>query len=343
MDEKDPHQPQHVAGFLDSGQEMLKNQQLATNLIYSFCDETVLQLQNPFKNVSNAFDSAGNENMAIQFIQYLLPCIEVLNKTQAFINNASFVDATSLNTAQDVLDLGVLVSLNTLKAQKENSNSSKTTLKPPPTSTLSSGGVSDDNCCQKSLLDSVIMGMWANPDPNHRNNSRAKELVFKTSSKDIQCYVKSSLQPVYGAYREILNHKTSLTTSPEPQPQLPIDPLTLVSVEEVPTIEDFESVFQKQTQPRQQETQPNLETGTVPSLQEVLEEVSPVLNEFNDNNILSQNVQVESQQPEVELPDISLDDFDAESMVNDFTDFLVDTQQGRRTSVVSKYQKRECG
>ena len=57
---------------------------------------------------------------------------------------------------------------------------------------------------------------------------------------------------------------------------------------------------------------------------------------------LSQNVQVESQQPKVELPNISIDDFDAESMVNDFTDFLVDTQQGRRTSVVSKYQKENA-
>ena len=140
--------PKHVPGFLDVGREMLKNQQLATNLTYSLCKEAMSRFTKQFKNNASIFDQTANGTLATTLIELLLSCLDIINKTDAFINNAqSNIDnvrvsqeksscSTCRSTAHcNVFDLGVLVSLNTLKGQKETANSIKKAtppLHPPP-------------------------------------------------------------------------------------------------------------------------------------------------------------------------------------------------------------------
>ena len=130
--------PKHVPGFLDVGREMLKNQQLATNLTYSLCKEAMSRFTKQFKNNASIFDQTANGTLATTLIELLLSCLDIINKTDAFINNTqSNIDnvrvsqeksscSTCHSTAHcNVFDLGVLVSLNTLKGQKETANSIK--------------------------------------------------------------------------------------------------------------------------------------------------------------------------------------------------------------------------
>ena len=80
-----------------------------------------------------------------------------------------------------MFDLGVLVSLNTLNGQKETENSIKKakeltsdfTAKKQQLQPLQQNS-SEQRVTTRLLLDSVIMGMWFQPDQNHNRNSLPK-------------------------------------------------------------------------------------------------------------------------------------------------------------------------
>ena len=82
-----------------------------------------------------------------------------------------------------MFDLGVLVSLNTLKGQKETANSIKKateltsdfTAKKQQLQPLQQNR-SEQRATPRLLLDSVNLGMWFQPDQNHNRNSLSKNV-----------------------------------------------------------------------------------------------------------------------------------------------------------------------
>ena len=147
-----------------------------------------------FKNNASIFDQTANGTLATTLIELLLSCLDIINKTDAFINNTqSNIDnvrvsqeksscSTCRSTAHcNVFDLSVLVSLNTLKGQKETANSIKKateltsdfTAKKQQEQPLQQNS-SEQRMTPRLLLDSVNMGMWFQPDQNHKRNSLSK-------------------------------------------------------------------------------------------------------------------------------------------------------------------------
>ena len=202
--------PRHIEGFMDTSQEILKNQQVATNLIYSISVEAIAQFRILYQMDSGVFDMAGNGSMAIQLIQILLSCQDTLNKIQAFLDNTKDVVNSTLDSVKktvcstcfspnhlNVYDIGVLVSLHQLKAQKETAKSLEQATKKVSSNSRQTSITTTTTAAMPRthpLLDSVMMGLWMNPDQNHRKNSNAKTLVFTSASKDAHCYLKAAME-----------------------------------------------------------------------------------------------------------------------------------------------------
>ena len=312
--------PKHVPGFLDVGREMLKNQQLATNLTYSLCKEAMSRFTKQFTNNASIFDETANGTLATTLIELLLSCLDIINKTTAFINNTqSNIDNVKVSqeksscstcrsmTHCNVFDLGVLVSLNTLKGQKETANSIKKATELTSDSTAKKQqqqplqqNSSEQHVTPRPLLDSVNMGMWFQPDQNHNRNSLSKNLVFTCATKDAQCYVRKALSHLTEEEKKI--NKKQQKHQQQKQQQ--------------------HHHHHHQQQQQQQQAEPNiLELLTV-------DDTGPYIQASSSS----------SQQPLLTLA-LDDDDNDDNNIFNFGDDFVVDNQVNRRKSVVYNTEK----
>ena len=364
--------PRHIEGFLDTSQEMLKNQQVATNLIYSIGDEAIAQFRDLFQMDPRVFDKAGNGNMAVQLIQLLLSCQDTLNKTQAFLaNTKDIVNNTLVSQSKsvcstclspnhcNVYDLGVLVSLNQLKAQKETAKSlEQATKKVSSNSRQTSTTTTTATPRTHPLLDSVMMGLWMNPDQNHRKNSNAKTLVFTSASKDAHCYLKAAMVPLiakenYNNSNKKRNSKTSTTTNTTSNNNNNNEMAkALLTASDQPIIGDeHQQDYGEEGKVDQKAAAAAAAAADVMNpvastssgyRADNIELVEPNNSESSEINQSLEKVDREIQAlnpPSTPVPILSLTAADSDDEDDgDFTDFINNDQKGRRTSIISKYQ-----